>query len=692
MSGVSYQPPTENLTEFNSSVFKTANESTLTLSEAQALFLGRTGTPSSTATSTTFNGVINVGGLILSSSGNSGNKSAYFSTYTTPRLRAVNIGSLTSLADDSTCIGYSASASGYHSVAVGRSASSGGDTSTAIGSSSSASGVKSTAIGSGATTSVANEIVLGTETEYVSCPGTSATNGSLIAAADIYVNGVRAGKGNTADVNNTCFGRDALFTASTSINNSAFGRDALKLCSGTSATSGFGNSAFGSFSLQALTTGTRNVGIGTFSLGQSGATALNTGNRNTGCGYAAGYIITGAGSDNTYVGCHRESSTYTAGSTNTFVGSQSILGPGNNTLLTVNASTSLGAFTSVGGFSNSTAIGGGTSAAIPGAVCTAANQIMLGRSTETVECVGTVSSISLKTARNLSINGKVFGIGAGGANTHSLFCGLTTGGGNGSNNSIYGSGSYANSGDGSSAKNTIIGALAMTSTATSFNDVTVLGYNCQNTGLTAGTADRITLLGSTTSAATSDSTAIGYGATSTLANQIMLGTSTEFVECAGTDNTNGCLKLNGGLKLQTTYGAVPSSTMLGHRIALSAIAINPITSLTAVSIGSLALTVGVWSLNYTFELSSGGGNCIATIQSFYFSNASGGAYATRINNTGTNRLHFSMGYGSGDNPAYSGGGTYYASAAISLYPTLLITYSGIGALTGTGYASAVRIG
>lgn len=519
-----YQKPTEDLTSFNSSVFKTANESTLTLSEATSLFLARVGTASSEATSTTF------------------------------------------------------------------------------------------------------------------------TN-------DIYVNNVRAGVGNFLSTTNTCFGNGALAaTTSTGLNNCGFGKDALAVIS-----TGSANCCFGVNTLK----------------------ASNIGQKNTCVGHVAGQAITGSSNDNVFIG--NDCGTFVNGvsSSNTFVGSQS----GRSTLGTASSVTALG-FQTRCNFSGSTVIGIGSTA-------TASNQITLGRASETVECVGTVSSISLKTARNLSINGKVFGIGAGGANTDSLFCGLTTGGGNGSNNSIYGSGSYANSGDGSSAKNTIIGALTMTSTATSFNDVTVVGYGCNNTGATAGTSEKITIIGSSASCANIESTAIGYGATATLANQIVLGRSTEFVECAGTDTTNGCLKLNGGLKLQTSYGAVPSSTMLGYRIALSAIAINPITSLTAVSIGSLALTVGVWSLNYTFELSAGTA-VTATAQSFYFSNANGGAYATRIANTGTTRLHFQINYGNGDNPSYSGGGTYYASAAISLYPTLLINYT--GTLTGTGYASATRIG
>jgi hypothetical protein len=54
----SYQAPIEDLREFNNAVFKEANSTTLTLSKANSLYLGRTGVASSTASSTTFSGSI----------------------------------------------------------------------------------------------------------------------------------------------------------------------------------------------------------------------------------------------------------------------------------------------------------------------------------------------------------------------------------------------------------------------------------------------------------------------------------------------------------------------------------------------------------------------------------------------------------------------------------------------------------
>ena len=426
----SYEKPTENLAEFNNLVFTDAANETLTLSKAKSLFLGRTGTPNSTATVTTFTGQIAANTLTSDTITNS--TVIYGNLY--DRNLSANSGGYCKLfsnatVDDVIVIGNEDTTTDLQGQNLNVTA-----TTTTFSNATNITNLSSTNItnsndifsniynrnlasGNGGFCELftnaesTDKIEIGNtvSTTYlrgqaVNIPATTTT-----ITNDIFVNGVRAGKGNSTDTTNTCFGRDALFTLSTvdtTNNNCAFGRDALKLFNRTNsavANTGY-NSAFGAFSLQAITTGFRNVGIGTFSLGQVGATALTTGNRNTSCGYASGFIVSGAGSDNTYIGCHRDNSAYTTGSTNTFVGSQSILGPGTNTLLTVNASTTLGAFTSVGGFSNSTAIGGGTSTGVPGAVCTAANQIMLGRTTETVYCPG-VPTTGSTTYTSLVLSG-----------------------------------------------------------------------------------------------------------------------------------------------------------------------------------------------------------------------------------------------------------------------------------------------
>lgn len=241
---------------------------------------------------------------------------------------------------------------------------------------------------------------------------TSTTSGSIQTSSDILINGIRAGKGNSTDITCSAFGRDALFTLSTidtDNNNSAFGRNALKLFNRTNSGTSFAgnNTAIGTFSLGNITTGFRNTGCGTYALGNitgGGVLPLSTGLRNTACGYAAGYNLSSAASDNTFVGCIRDLSSYTTGSNNTLIGSQIIFGAGGTAVNSgVGGSTALGAFTSFANFSNTTVIGGGTSTGSPGAVATAANQIMLGRATETVICPGTASNNSITLSGGITL-------------------------------------------------------------------------------------------------------------------------------------------------------------------------------------------------------------------------------------------------------------------------------------------------
>jgi hypothetical protein len=63
----SYNPPSEDITEFNTSLFNQPEE-TLSQAEADKLYLSKTKSDISTASSTTFNGGVNVGGTLTGSS------------------------------------------------------------------------------------------------------------------------------------------------------------------------------------------------------------------------------------------------------------------------------------------------------------------------------------------------------------------------------------------------------------------------------------------------------------------------------------------------------------------------------------------------------------------------------------------------------------------------------------------------
>ena len=359
------QPPTENLPAFNSSVFKDANTESLSLSKAKSLFLGRTGTPNSTASGTTFTGALNVNGttttqgLTVNSgtigmvngsivvNGNTGVRIVGIASQNTGSQNNISIGHNSSSSgvydvsvgnyancqtgtSYSTAIGYSAivNSSLSYATAVGSNASCSATNSTAVGASSQAQAFGSTAIGSGAVATLANQIMLGTATETVYFPG-SASLKSLDASANILVAGIGIGIGSNA-------------------------------------------------------IGAANIFIGKGTAG------------------------VGAGSNNTIIGRNNYGATSTAGTANTFLGAsggQYISGIinnatviGANTYLSTTSYdgiTALGAGCGVAGI-NATAVGYGSQANAAGstaigynAVATLANSIVLGTSSNTVYCHGT---------------------------------------------------------------------------------------------------------------------------------------------------------------------------------------------------------------------------------------------------------------------------------------------------------------
>ena len=442
-----------------------------------------------------------------------------------------------------------------------------------------------------------------------------------------------------------------------------------------------------------------------------------------------GLLLSNDGNNNTGF-----SSTQGASLRSTFMGSQSLAGndcsafgfqaiAGGTACLAIGRSATTGAI-ALNSTNNSTAIGAGasTSASINyqtaigsnascsavqstaigyGASATVANQIVLGTANETVICKGTALGISLSATTNLSINGAVFGTGAGG--TNSLFSGLLVGTGTGANNTLYGKGSYSSSTDGSSSGNTIIGAGSSNPVYGIMSNHTVIGYNAGGIS-PSSTQNNITCLGSGSNVigGVSQSTAIGYGTQSTLANQIVLGTATETVYCVGVPTTGSTpytsLVLSSGIQLQTAYPAVPSSTMLGYRLSNSAspfaVAGSSIISGTVVNfapVGGIVLTSGTWSINFTLELLVATAITTATAQTIYVSTASAGAYSTRVPACGSTRIHTTYTYAIGDTPAFSGSFSYYTASGASLYPVFILTFTG-GSFSGTGYYTATRIG
>jgi len=372
----SYQPPTENLPVFNSAVFNSANTESLSLSKAQSLFLGRTGDPTSVATSTNFTNDITVNG--------------------------VKVGRGAAGADN-TVLGAGAISGINSGTAIGSGANTGNSYATSIGAASQALYNYSTSLGYGAVASGANTVNLGTATETVYCKGTTA-NGSLVASADIFVKGtIRAGMGvNTtyttpAASRQTAFGVGALSDANMSVLDcTGVGYNALALNR-----TGYSSTAVGAYALSKQTGGSSNTAVGTnamlnFINGAGNCVAVgeqagrdNNGGNNSFLGFYSGKANTGSAnvfvgsysgdatvgsSDNVMVGSNNTSTVKcTTGNQNTFIGSKIIC----NGTTGVSNSTALGYGASVDVYSNSTCLG-------VGSVCTADNQIRLGRSSETI--------------------------------------------------------------------------------------------------------------------------------------------------------------------------------------------------------------------------------------------------------------------------------------------------------------------
>ena len=179
---------------------------------------------------------------------------------------------------------------------------------------------------------------------------------------------------NASSVNNATIVFDTL-NSNAAVFNGAFG-------------TGDGNTALGTYALYANTSGSHNTAVGAFALDMNAS-----GNNNTAVGM---YALTNAsGSNNTAIGTYSDQFTQnTNANNNTAIGYQAYITTQNTSLNAVINSTAIGANSTTGGFSYSTAIGYNST-------CTAANQIQLGTSAETVVSQGTMNAISFNSTSDL---------------------------------------------------------------------------------------------------------------------------------------------------------------------------------------------------------------------------------------------------------------------------------------------------
>lgn len=788
------QPPTENLSAFNSTVFKDANTESLSLSKAQSLFLGRTGNPTSIATTTTFTSDIFVKGTIRAGMGvntslttpatsqqtafgvgalvannttagstafgyNALNLYTGQSTFTTPTafgsnaLSKIEIGGYacafgTNALKDATgssnnAFGANAGASlttGLGNIFVGGDYPVGGGTpngnkittgdnnvfvgqepicagidtnnSIILGTRCTITGNNAVAIGYQSSAGL-NQISLGTSTETVLCKGTTA-NGSLVADADIFVKGtIRAGMGvNTtyttpATSFNTCLGVSTLADAvnNSGRHNTAIGYEALKanrvadnsvaIGSGCLAKQLQGGSqvAIGKEALNTFTNGGgNNIAIGD----KAGFTTNST--NNVFVGYLSGQSSTGA--DNVYIGSNFGNINSNTGASNTFVGSKVACSGA-----VVASSTALGFQSSIGTFSNSTVIGAGATA-------TADNQIVLGRSTESVVIPSTGTSLTtsgsisavgaVTTTSTAGMSARVYNLDEYNATANTPYVGaLLQQGAIGSlrifNNKAGGTTPvdtqlYIST---MKADKTQVDSLIITPTVATFSGGII------STGTTAGVA----LYNSTTGTNNYfQTTYVNNGTCEMLMrndNQTT-PTATQFnfyTYTTGKAQTtsmiigNSAIQMNLPITLQSTYSAVAAAGQLGNIVATSSTSFS-VSNGTAVSFASFSnLAAGVWAFSYTIDLTTAGGTATATIQSLYMTLTNNGAYSTKVAQGGSTRTHNTIVYAIGDNPCFSSALTYSTTATTSFYPTFLISFTGAGAtISANGYATATRIG
>ena len=338
-----------------------------------------------------------------------------------------------------------------------------------------------------------------------------------------------------------------------------FGSNALT--GGTNVNTGENNTAFGYSSMQNNSTGYSNTSFGDYSLNTN-----STGSQNVAIGHTS-QQYNQSGGQNTSVGCSSFSNSNSKDvSWNTCIGY--------NTNSYGNTNTAIGYNANCGGYSNSTALG-------QSSTNTASNQLMLGTSDETVTIPGDLI-IDGSITSTLELNGLVSQVLSTSQSTQYGYNSLTQG--TGSNNTavgyncmaanttgqfnvamgdnaltsnstgtyntaighfsqIYGTGGFNTAVGGSSLQGTVGSATGSYNTVVGYGACsaissgeynTELGYN-SNTGTT--TATNTTAIGYNSDCANfTDSTALGYNATNTASNQVMLGTSKETVQINGTLN------------------------------------------------------------------------------------------------------------------------------------------------------------
>jgi hypothetical protein len=491
----------------------------------------------------------------------------------------------------------------------------------------------STALGYNAKITASNQIVLGTANETIT------VRGKIINIGDFTISStqscIRFGRGtwNVTGNDNIGIGWDALSTTTTGQRNIGVGSSALYTSTGTD------NIAVGSQALYSASTGINNTAVGSSSL-----YASSTGSSNTAIGKSSG--ANGTGSNNTYLGATADMSG--------------------------------------GPFSNSTAVGFN-------AKITAANQIVLGTSAETV----VVERLNIGTSKLRFANNNVSFVTAGAVSSYDETVGINNVciglqpmasfiGTPDSNVAIGAAALYFAGGQGTVALgssaarnmkgnyNVAVGYQALYGGA--YDSTTYTGIQNIAVGLNAGilckNGSNNTFLGANTDIDAaghtfSGSTAVGYSTKITASNQIMLGTTAETVVIGGTLQF-----ITTNLAIGGAFGPITTGIFsVGIGYALNSITsgsfnvgIGPNAGAN-IKTGSRNLCIGRDSMSYGngdpsdgIAIGQGSQQCIASGSSnnvsigFSSLNGNGGGYGARFL-SGTNNT--AIGHQSG--PACSNG-------------------------------------
>ena len=676
------QPPTENLPAFNSTVFKDANTESLSLSKAQSLFLGRTGNATSVATTTTFTSDIYANSIRVGRGGATASTNVSLGgTIGTTANNCTSVGGTAQTNNSyATAIGYAAQALNNYSIAIGYSASSTG----------------------------ANQVVIGTAAETMYCVGnglTNSTGASLIATADIFVNGtIRAGMGvngtltTPATSQQTAFGVGALVANNTTAGSTAFGYNALKLYTGQSTFTT--PTAFGSNALSKLVIGGYACAFGTNALLNATGTSNNAFGANAGVSITTGIANVFIGGDYPVGGGTPNKNTISTGDNNVFVGQEptcASTGTSNSIIL--------GAKCTITG-NNAVAIGYQVSAG--------ANEIVLGGTGQTVLAKGTGTSITASGA--ISAVGAVTTTSAGGmsarvynldeynATANTPYAGSLL-----QQGSIGSIRIYNDKVGGTTPVATQLYISTMTAAKVSVDSLILSPTSATFSGgiLSTGTGSAGLLLynvGTGTNNYYSQAYTSGSSCELLIRNDSFSGTpaATQFnfytyttlkAQTTSMIIGNSAIQMNLPITLQSTYSASAGAGQLGQVVSSTSTSFS-VTTATAVSFASFtSLPAGVWAFSYTIDLTTAGGTVTATIQSLYMTLTNNGAYSTKVAYGGSTRTHNTIVYAIADNPCFSSALTYSTTATTSFYPTFLISFTGAGAtITANGYATATRIG